>query len=122
MGGACRRHGRRAFPTWLLKCFVQELLARREVVADAEPEYDDDGKYVLNFHTANFMVINDVVHDVTDFVSKHPGGRAFVQTYTGRDATKAFTGGVYAHSLGAKNLLATLRIARVVGEQPEHHH
>eukprot|EP01094_Clydonella_sp_ATCC50884_P018327 TRINITY_DN3376_c0_g1_i1.p1 TRINITY_DN3376_c0_g1~~TRINITY_DN3376_c0_g1_i1.p1 ORF type:complete len:706 (+),score=272.03 TRINITY_DN3376_c0_g1_i1:38-2119(+) len=93
----------------------EELMARKEVVADEEPELDG---YKVRADTPNFMVIDGLVHDVTAFVNEHPGGRAFVQTYAGRDATRAFSGGVYAHSLAAKNILATLRVARVEGDAP----
>jgi len=59
------------------------------------------------------IVINDIVHDVTDFVDEHPGGKAIIESAVGKDGTRQFTGGVYAHSNGANNLLSQMRVGRV---------
>lgn len=57
------------------------------------------------------VVIEGIVHDVTPFIHKHPGGTALVELSIGKDATQAFNGAVYSHSQAARNLLATMRIA-----------
>jgi stearoyl-CoA desaturase (delta-9 desaturase) len=62
---------------------------------------------------ASLVVIKGIVHDVTDFITQHPGGQAFIKTKLGKDATQAFTGGVYNHSLAAWNVLEVLRVGRV---------
>jgi stearoyl-CoA desaturase (delta-9 desaturase) len=59
------------------------------------------------------VVIDDIVHDVTDFIEEHPGGRAILATYVGKDATRQFNGEVYDHSNGAHNLLSQMRVGRV---------
>ncbi|AET38680.1 acyl-CoA desaturase Ecym_3180 [Eremothecium cymbalariae DBVPG len=59
------------------------------------------------------VVIEDIVHDVTPFIHDHPGGVALVVCAIGKDATPAFNGAVYAHSTAARNLLATMRIAKL---------
>jgi len=56
------------------------------------------------------IIINDVVHDVTDFILEHPGGAKIMEPFSGKDATKAFSGGVYYHSNAARNALHQLRI------------
>ncbi|KAJ5510194.1 FMN-dependent dehydrogenase [Penicillium expansum] len=37
-----------------------------------------------------WVIINDKVYDVTDFLKKHPGGVSIILAHAGRDATKAF--------------------------------
>ncbi|KAI9188989.1 stearoyl-CoA 9-desaturase [Blastocladiella emersonii ATCC 22665] len=59
------------------------------------------------------MVIEGVAFDVSHFIKDHPGGVNFIKSYLGKDATKAFNGGVYRHSTGARNLMSHLRVARV---------
>jgi stearoyl-CoA desaturase (delta-9 desaturase) len=41
----------------------------------------------------------------------HPGGRKVLDSYMGKDATVAMTGGVYKHHAGAFNLIKHLRVA-----------
>ncbi|KAK9766869.1 stearoyl-CoA 9-desaturase [Basidiobolus ranarum] len=57
-----------------------------------------------------WIIINNVVHDVSSFIDDHPGGKALISSAIGKDGTVAFTGGVYDHSNGAKNLVTTMRV------------
>ncbi|EGV64881.1 stearoyl-CoA desaturase [Yamadazyma tenuis] len=57
-----------------------------------------------------YIVISNVIHDITPFMEQHPGGLPLLKASHGKDATKAFFGGVYSHSTAAQNLLATMRI------------
>lgn len=57
------------------------------------------------------VIISGIVHDVSGYISEHPGGEALLKSSLGKDATKAFNGGVYLHSNAAHNLLATMRVA-----------
>lgn len=57
------------------------------------------------------IIIADLVYDVSEFA--HPGGKKILDAYLGKDATAAFNGGVYNHSLAARHLLDTMRVARV---------
>lgn len=59
--------------------------------------------------------IAGVIHDVTDFIKSHPGGKSFILLAIGKDATAIFNGGVYEHSNAAHNLLATLRVGVLRG-------
>ena len=45
--------------------------------------------------------------------NSHPGGRKILDMYVGKDATEAFSGGIYKHSEGAINLLPYLRVAAI---------
>jgi stearoyl-CoA desaturase (delta-9 desaturase) len=62
---------------------------------------------------ASLVVVKGVVHDVSDFIKLHPGGPGFLKLKLGKDATEAFTGGVYAHSLAAWNVLELMRVGRL---------
>jgi len=62
------------------------------------------------------LIISGAVHDITDFVSEHPGGSKILEPYAGKDGTKAFSGGVYYHSNAARNLLDKFRIGVVAKE------
>ncbi|CCK70987.1 stearoyl-CoA 9-desaturase KNAG_0F03250 [Huiozyma naganishii CBS 8797] len=59
----------------------------------------------------NLVVIGGIIHDVTGFVEEHPGGAPLLNDALGKDATTAFTGGVYRHSNAAHNVLANMRVA-----------
>ncbi|KAG8164352.1 hypothetical protein KVR01_006270 [Diaporthe batatas] len=61
------------------------------------------------------VTIAGVVHDVTDFVQEHPGGKALISSAIGKDATAIFNGGVYLHSNAAHNLLSTMRVGVIRG-------
>ena len=41
------------------------------------------------------IAIAGVVHDVSEFISQHPGGKAMIKSGIGKDATSHFNGGVY---------------------------
>ncbi|KAK6460840.1 hypothetical protein DFJ63DRAFT_289416 [Scheffersomyces coipomensis] len=57
-----------------------------------------------------YIIIQNIIHDITPFMEQHPGGVPLLKASHGKDATKAFFGGVYGHSTAAQNLLATMRI------------
>lgn len=66
----------------------------------------------------NYIVIQNIIHDVTPFMEQHPGGVSVLKASHGKDATKAFYGGVYRHLAAAVNLLSTMRIGVLdVGDQ-----
>lgn len=54
-----------------------------------------------------------MVYDVENFLPDHPGGRALLESMTGRDVTFAFTGGVHKHRDAAYYILPKLRVARM---------
>lgn len=57
-----------------------------------------------------YIVISDIIHDITPFMDQHPGGIPLLKASHGKDASQAFYGGVYGHLTAAINLLATMRI------------
>ncbi|KZP14945.1 hypothetical protein FIBSPDRAFT_751122 [Athelia psychrophila] len=64
------------------------------------------------------IVVAGFIHDVSDFLDAHPGGRHFLTKTIGTDATTAFFGGVYEHSNAAHNLLAMKRVGVLHGGMP----
>jgi stearoyl-CoA desaturase (Delta-9 desaturase) len=54
------------------------------------------------------VAIAGFIHDVSDFMDEHPGGRHLLARNIGRDATTAFFGGVYDHSNAAHNVCLLL--------------
>jgi len=60
-------------------------------------------------------VIDDLIHDISSFIGRHPGGKAFIESSIGCDATVRFRGdtGIYKHSQAAHHLLSSYRIARL---------
>ena len=76
-------------------------------------EWDD---YVDQANNGRGLVaVAGVVHDVTDFINDHPGGKAMIKSGIGKDATGMFNGGVYNHSNAAHNLLSTMRVGVIRG-------
>jgi len=63
----------------------------------------------------SLVAVAGVVHDVTDFIKEHPGGKALISSGIGKDATAIFNGGVYNHSNAAHNLLSTMRVGVLRG-------
>ena len=53
------------------------------------------------------MLVSGFIHDVTDLLDHHPGGKTLLTAYIGKDATAAFNGGVYDHSNAAHNVEST---------------
>ena len=61
------------------------------------------------------IAVAGVIHDVTDLIKDHPGGKALINSAIGKDATAIFNGGVYLHSNAAHNLLSTMRVGVLRG-------
>jgi stearoyl-CoA desaturase (delta-9 desaturase) len=76
-------------------------------------EWDDYVEQAKNGR--GLIAVAGVVHDVTDFINEHPGGKTLIKSGVGKDATAMFNGGVYFHSNGAHNLLSTMRVGVIRG-------
>lgn len=61
------------------------------------------------------IAIHGFIHDVSEFMDNHPGGRALVASRIGQDATVAFEGGIYEHSNAAHNMLSMMRVGVLSG-------
>lgn len=83
---------------------------------DMLPEYTLEDVKIHVAKGCKWTIIDGYVVDVEEFMAEHPGGSKIVELELGRDATAKFRGSVYKHSNAAHNLVQTLRIGRVVGE------
>ena len=63
---------------------------------------------------SKFIVIDGLVHDMSNFIKEHPGGIKILDRRVGKDATLAFNGIHHSHSRASRNLLATLRTGKLV--------
>ncbi|KAJ3503762.1 hypothetical protein NM208_g16449 [Fusarium decemcellulare] len=79
------------------------------------PVVDWDDFVAESKNGKGLVAIAGVIHDVTDFIKDHPGGRALINSAIGKDATAIFNGGVYNHSNAAHNLLSTMRVGVLRG-------
>jgi stearoyl-CoA desaturase (delta-9 desaturase) len=61
-----------------------------------------------------------MVYDLTSFEVLHPGGPKILKAFYGKDASKAFHGGVHAHTIVATSMLSQYQIGRVVEPDVAH--
>jgi len=90
----------------------------------AWPSHSDDlpviswESYQEQSKKRSLILISGFIHDVSSFLSEHPGGPHLLTKMVGKDATTAFFGGVYDHSNAAHNLLAMKRVGVLLGGMP----
>ncbi|KAI9331174.1 fatty acid desaturase-domain-containing protein [Obelidium mucronatum] len=60
-----------------------------------------------------WILLDGYVLDVSKFKGTHPGGVKLIETYEGKDATKAFYGVLNNHSKSARTMVDMLRVAKV---------
>ncbi|KAJ3025094.1 UNVERIFIED_CONTAM: hypothetical protein HDU68_007460, partial [Siphonaria sp. JEL0065] len=124
--------------TYNLKCFPSNeiekgrILMQEKKIADAKKklDYGVPVEQLPEFTFAEvkekiaetgkmLLIISEVVYDVTKFIDDHPGGKGFLKASIGRDVTASFNGGVYDHANAARNLMSSMRYARLQGPVPE---
>lgn len=81
---------------------------------NAVPEYTvEQVEEEVRLRGRQWIILDGFVVDTGSFVGDHPGGEKIIKAFLGKDATKAFYGETYKHSIAAKNLQRTLRVGRV---------
>lgn len=85
-----------ALPTWTMEEFEKRAGASQATI---------------------LLVVEGMVYDVTQWADLHPGGENVLRVFGGKDASKAFNGGVYEHSRIARNFLSLMRVARIAGQK-----
>ncbi|KAJ9447426.1 Delta(5) fatty acid desaturase A [Diplonema papillatum] len=93
--------------------------ARRTVTDDTSELKEVSWKDVAKHNTAEscWITVDDIAHDLTSWVHKHPGGSELMLTFAGREATHAFNS---YHALSierASEKLRCFRVAKVVDSE-----
>lgn len=68
----------------------------------------EEFKALVNTQNKQWILLDGIMYDVENF--DHPGGPKYINAGIGNDMTKSFSGGVYNHSNGARNLLTSMRV------------
>uniref|UniRef100_A0A6P7FDA7 Cytochrome b5 n=1 Tax=Diabrotica virgifera virgifera TaxID=50390 RepID=A0A6P7FDA7_DIAVI len=76
---------------------------------------EEISKYDGKQDPRTWIIIKDMVYDVTDYLDDHPGGGDLITEWAGKDGTKDFDD--FGHSSDAKKELKTLKIGEVVADQ-----
>ncbi|XP_022905784.1 cytochrome b5-like [Onthophagus taurus] len=64
--------------------------------------------------TKCWIIYKNIVYDVSDYITEHPGGSELVTEYGGKESTKAFDDA--GHSTDAKNMLKPYKIGELAME------
>ncbi len=62
------------------------------------------------------LIIENWVVNIQDYISDHPGGSEMLLAYVGKDATRAFSGGINTHSQAARVVMSNYVIAKYCNE------
>ncbi|KAF8549001.1 hypothetical protein OG21DRAFT_1488887 [Imleria badia] len=74
--------------------------------------------YQRQAESRTLICIAGYVQDVVNFFDKHAGGPHPLKKNIDKDATAAFSGGLYDHGSAAHNLLAMKRVGILLGGVP----
>lgn len=87
----------------------------KETLVDHEEQLPVYGKDIVARHykiNDGWIIIDDSVYDVTEFIKVHPGGKEILSSYLGRDSTKVFFQ-ISAHSnKKLKSMLNKMKIGK----------
>jgi cytochrome b561 len=74
-----------------------------------------DGKEVLTAENEPYIILHNIVYNVTEWLNDHPGGNAILMENAGTDATQAFED--QGHSHIARDIMNQFIIGEVVPEE-----
>ena len=91
---------------WAYNCRKANNTTSSQIVDKASlPSYSLAEVRAQSNQAAHMMVLDGYVYDITGFEELHPGGPKILCAYYGKDASKAFHGGVHKHTVAATNML-----------------
>jgi stearoyl-CoA desaturase (delta-9 desaturase) len=60
-----------------------------------------------------WVILDQLVLNVEEFIDEHPGGSKFIKSYLGKDITTAFNGEIHDHHNAARNLTTHMRVGKI---------
>ncbi|OQR77911.1 cytochrome b5 isoform 1-like [Tropilaelaps mercedesae] len=97
---------------WQLLSATKLVLEHDDLARLADlPEFTEDEVREHAFPSDCWIIINHFVYDITEFLSKHPGGSEILWEHLGHDATLAFVGS--GHSRAASKMMDKFLIGRL---------
>lgn len=79
---------------------------------DTTPIYSISDVNMHNNPKDCWVIVNNKVYDVTNYINEHPGGPSSITRYCGKDETSAFEG-KHSGSRSANSILSTLFIGNL---------
>jgi stearoyl-CoA desaturase (delta-9 desaturase) len=105
------RKGRYAMAHKALGKFGETIVWPKDRTQLPTISFEEYQELANKYTDRHLVLIAGFVHDVSNFIDSHPGGRALLLKQVGKDATVPFHGGVHDHSIAAHNMLAMMRVA-----------
>lgn len=94
--------------------FVRSLFTQKNQSANNQANTTVDNKKIAEHSTASdcWVIYQNNVYDVTDYIASHPGGKQAIISYCGQDMTAAFDN-MPKHGTQARDILNGLEIGVV---------
>jgi len=96
---------------------MAKLFTRAEVSTHTGKKTSVDGREELTAADEPYIILHNVVYNVTQWLNDHPGGNAILIENAGTDATQAFED--QGHSNIARGIMEQFSIGEVVPEERE---
>jgi cytochrome b561 len=94
---------------------MAKLFTRADVATHTGKKVSVGGKEVLTAENEPYIIIHNVVYNVTEWLNDHPGGNAILIENAGTDATQAFED--QGHSHIARDIMKQFIIGEVVPDE-----
>jgi cytochrome b involved in lipid metabolism len=110
------QHGGQATPTSVLSGLIIGTLAASSTTEPAPVAKTYTSAQVASHNSGSscWGVVNNIVYDLTSYVSSHPGGASAINALCGKDATSAFTG-QHGGESSPTNVLASFKLGTLSG-------
>lgn len=122
MAEAMKKGGGHGMDKEKMKAMMAKMMADMPVRERSRPPAENTlSKQEVAKHYRSddaWLIVDNHVYDVTDYIRRHPGGRDILCAYLGRDSSKAFNQ-ISVHARGkVDKALERMELARVSDEAP----